>query len=234
MSTVVMSFMLRAAHSNRIQTENYIMKKQQELYREKIIEANKNLEEIAVIRHDMKNKILCIGELLNSSNYDEAKLMCSDLKYELEKSTVLFHTDNLYLNSILNITYKKAKDRNIDIKITAACNFKGIGSSDLVAMIGNLCDNAIEYLSTVDGERNLELKLSQKGNYYFISGKNNITASVLSGNPKLKSGKDDKVLHGHGIKNIKNIAKKYKGSVDIHEDNGYFIVNIMLEIPHNE
>ncbi len=230
-SILVISLMPKAAYSYRVESQNYIMKKQQEQYRERIIESNKSLEEIAVIRHDMKNKILCIGELLNNANYDEAIEMCSEVKYELEKATLLFHTDNPYLNSILNITYKKAKENNIDIKVTAACNFQGVGSTDIVALIGNICDNAIEYLTSIDDERKLELKLTKKGSYYFISAKNNIIGSVLSGNPNLKSSKNDKIFHGHGIKNIRTIAKKYKGSVDISEIDSSFVINIMLEIP---
>ncbi len=233
-SVLVMSLMLKAAYSNRVESQNYIMKKQQEQYRERIIEANKSLEEIAVIRHDMKNKILCIGELLNNANYEEAIEMCSEVKYELEKATVLFHTDNPYLNSILNITYKKAKENNIDIKVTASCNFKGVGSTDIVALIGNVCDNAIEYLTSIEGKRKLELKLTKKGSYYFISAKNNIIGSVLSDNPNLKSSKKDKIFHGHGIKNIRTIAKKYKGSVDISEIDSSFVINIMLEIPKKQ
>ncbi|MGN0593877.1 MAG: GHKL domain-containing protein [Hominimerdicola sp.] len=230
-SVLVMSLMLKAAYSNRVESQNYIMKKQQEQYRERIIEANKSLEEIAVIRHDMKNKILCIGELLKNENYNEAIQICSEVKYQLEKATVLFNTDNPYLNSILNITYKKAKENNIDIKITVTCSFQGIGSTDIVALVGNVCDNAIEYLSSIEGERKLELKLFKKGSYYFISAKNNIVESVLHKNPKLKSTKNDKVFHGLGIKNIRTIAKKYQGSVDISEIDSSFLINIMLEIP---
>lgn len=233
-SVLVMSLMLKAAYSNRVESQNYIMKKQQEQYRERIIEANKSLEEIAVIRHDMKNKILCIGELLNNKNYDEAIEICSEVKYELEKATVLFNTDNPYLNSILNITYKKAKENNIDIKITVTCSFQGIGSTDIVALVGNVCDNAIEYLSSIEGERKLELKLFKKGSYYFISAKNNIVESVLDKNPKLNSTKNDKVFHGIGIKNIRTIAKKYQGSVDISEIDSSFLINIMLEIPRKK
>ena len=230
-SVLVMSLMVRAARNNEIDMENLMMKREQELYREKIAEANKSIEEIAVIRHDMKNKILCIGELINSKNYGEAQEMCNSVQSEISKATVLFHTDNIYLNSILNISYKKAKENNIDIKIVANCSFEGIASSDLVSVIGNLCDNAVEYLTSINGERTINVKLSQKGRYYFISVKNNLDGSVLSENPALKTHKKEKVLHGHGIKIVKSIARKYKGSVDICEENNFFVANVMFEQP---
>lgn len=232
-SVLVMSLTLRAARSNEIKAQNIIMKNEQELYREKITEANKNLEEIAVIRHDMKNKVLCIGELLSTQNYSEAEKMCNDIKYELSTATVLFNTDNIYLNSILNITYKKAREKDIDIKVIVSCNFEGVASSDLVTVIGNICDNAVEYLSGIEQDRKMSVKLYQKGSYYFISVKNNILTSVLEGNPQLKSHKNDKVYHGHGIKNVRHIVRKYKGSVDISEQDNEFIVNIMLEKPRH-
>lgn len=230
-SVLVMSLMVRAARNKEIDMENLMMKKEQEYYKEKIAEANKGIEEIAVIRHDIKNKILCIGELIGSENYVEAQEMCNSIQSEIAQATVLFHTDNIYLNSILNISYKKARDNDIDIKIIANCDFKGIASSDLVSVIGNLCDNAVEYLSSIQGQRSISVKLSHKGRYYFISVKNNLEGSVLSDNPSLKTHKKEKVLHGHGIRIIKNIARKYKGSVDICEENSYFVANVMLEKP---
>ena len=60
--------------------------------------------------------------------------------------------------------------------------------------------------------------------------KNRIARSVLDENPKLKTGKKDKSSHGYGIRSIRNIAQKYKGSVNFLEENGCFITEVWLEL----
>ena len=89
-------------------------------------------------------------------------------------------------------------------------------------------DNAIRGCDTSDPY--IELIISRKKSLTFISVKNSISGSVLTDNPDLKTDKVDKSEHGYGIRSIRDIAKKYDGSVEIMEDNGKFIAEIWLKM----
>ena len=105
-----------------------------------------------------------------------------------------------------------------------------IDGEDIITLIGNLCDNALEYLRDKE-KRELFVRLEEKGAYYIITVKNSLTGSVLKNNPKLTSSKENKKFHGKGIPHIKSISKKYDGYADFSEDTNYFISKIMLKIP---
>lgn len=221
----------RASKANELKIETLVNLKEYEMYRQQINDANQYIEEIAAIKHNMKNKIFCISELLSNNNISEAVRLCDNIKSELDEVSYIFHTDNLYLNAILNVLYKKSKETNTDMKAVIKSSLKNIDSSDLISLIGNLCDNAIEALQKNNNQRILKLSLSEKGGYYILSVKNNIDSSVMTGNPDLNSSKQDKLYHGFGLKTVKSIVKKYDGVWDISEEDGFFAVGIMLKIP---
>ena len=131
----------------------------------------------------------------------------------------------------LNVVYKKAKEKNIDIKIVVKTNLEYIDGTDLISILGNLCDNAIEALDFLKHDRNLTVSIFEKGGNYIISVKNYVEESVLKHNKTLRTSKSDKSIHGFGLKNISDIVKKYDGILDISEEMNLFIVNIMIEIP---
>ena len=90
--------------------------------------------------------------------------------------------------------------------------------SDIVSIIGNMCDNAIEYLSEIEqDERNINLTISVYKDYYYITCNNTITSSVLMNNPEMNTTKNDVTLHGKGIQILRDVAEKYNGQILLKE-----------------
>ena len=216
----------RISHNRELKMQNIIMQKEQELYRKQISESDRYIREISSIRHDMKNKILCLSEMLSENKIMEAKRLCGQMKSELSNASYVFSTGNIYLNSILNVLYRKAKENHADVKTTIKSELNGIDGEDIITVIGNSGDNAIEAHS-----KSISITIAEKGGYYVITVKNSITHSVIENNPDLHSTKNNFLYHGHGIYSVKAIAKKYSGEVSIFENDGQFIVSVMLKIP---
>lgn len=221
----------KVVRSNELKVKNSVMQKEQEMYKSQIERSNEYIEEIAKIKHDMKNEIFCICEMISNGNNTQAIQLCNNMTEKLNKSTYIFHTGNIYLNSILNVAYKRAKERNIDIKVIVNTDLRYIDGTDLISLLGNLCDNAVEALEHLKKNRNMTVSIFEKGDNYIISVKNYIEESVLARNETLKTFKSDKSFHGLGLKNVRSIVKKYDGLLDIHEEMNLFIVNIMIDIP---
>ncbi|WP_394372125.1 GHKL domain-containing protein [Clostridium neonatale] len=53
-------------------------------------------------------------------------------------------------------------------------------------------------------------------------------------NSKIESTKPNKLIHGIGLDNIREIAKKYDGIVDIIEEKNLFNLYIMLKIKNRD
>ena len=101
--------------------------------------------------------------------------------------------------------------------------------SDIVSIIGNLCDNAIEYLAGIDqNKRRLELTVSGYKGYYYITCKNTILFSILKNNPEMNTTKDDVALHGKGIKILRDIAERYNGELLITEHKEELSLSVIM------
>lgn len=227
---VVLHTLFKVSKISALKAQNLVLEKEQQLYEQEIKSSDEYIKQISTIKHDMKNKLFCVENLILRGEINEAIKICNDAGKELS-DVEIFRTTNVYLNSILNVICKKAHEENIDIKIEVKSDLSKVKGTDLIAIIGNLCDNAIEYLCD-KAIRKMWLTTEERGAYYFISIRNIIETSVLASNPELASMKDDKRLHGYGIPSVKRIALEYNGLIEFTEEDDCFISNIMLEIPN--
>ena len=162
-------------------------------------------------KHDIKNNMLCLSKLISESKYEEAKQYCDSLSENLETIYTPVSTNNPLLNAIINVEREKAVNSKIDFQVNineqAISNIK---NTDIVSIVGNMCDNAIEYLKKQPyDKRKMTLEISYKKSYIVITCKNRITESILALNPNLTTTKKDKSNHGKGIGIISDCIKKY-------------------------
>ena len=124
---------------------------------------------------------------------------------------------------------KKAAINGIDFSYDIQNSLLFVKDSDIISIIGNLCDNAIEYLSGLsENNRVMSLLISVYRNYYCITCKNRIQSSVLHNNPDLKTTKDDDLVHGKGITILRSIAEKYNGEVLFNEEENHLIASTII------
>ena len=92
-----------------------------------------------------------------------------------------------------------------------------------------MLDNAIEAVSELgEGEKIISLKIKRVGNLVSISVKNGYKGSITMENDLPLSKKDDKTHHGFGMKSIKMICEKYKGSFKFTSDHNIFAITILF------
>ena len=220
----------RINRDNRISTKLLLSEQRADLYEKNIITSNKQIENTAKIRHDMKNNIACIDNLIVESKYDEAHKICQELTDKYSSIGSVVNTENYLLNAVLNVEIEKARCNEISVKLSIANDMKMFSNgSDMISVIGNIFDNAISYLSENKIEnKEIIFSTEHKGDYSVIKCKNKIIDSVLSKNPLLHTDKADKKNHGKGISIVKSIAQKYGGDVVISEKNNEFIVSVFL------
>ena len=101
---------------------------------------------------------------------------------------------------------------------------------DLVCLMGNILDNAIEALDRLKDskEKRIELLFIRQNSNRIIICKNTVDSSVLKSNNELKTTKKSKDAHGFGTKIIAKIVSDYHGMVDYFEDFNMFGVQVIL------
>lgn len=221
--------LINISKANNLKTEILLAKQQERLYEESTLSTNEQIEKISSIRHDIKNKLMALKGLINQGEFDQAIQLCDDTSGKLESTHTPINSTNPILNAILNVELEKAISLGINFTIDISNSLTHISSADTVSLIGNICDNAIEYLSTQSKEnRIMVLQIHSQFNHDIITCKNKISESILENNPTLTTTKADKSNHGIGIATIKRIVQEYDGEFIVNDENGYFVIKILL------
>ncbi len=167
--------------------------------------------------------------------------------YEIEKYLksigitydMIFHntdSENLMIDSIIDIKKGYALSKGIDMvtELYIPPNMK-YDSLDMVIILGNLLDNAIEACEKLINKKKPEitLKIQYKMSNIVILVKNTYEgengqsgSSVDDSLPK--TTKTDKKVHGIGMRNAKEIIEKYNGVIEWRTEYGMFIVDVLL------
>lgn len=188
-----------------------------------------NLEELRLIRHDIKNQYSCVKLLLKEKNYDKA----IEYFYNLENSfspAFYFDTGNEDVNTAINLEQIKAKSSGIclDVKCTIPDRLE-IDAVDITALLTNLIDNAIEADVSYGITDDIVVRMRKDGEYLFLQVINALPETV---DPQTidfdTSSKSDKIYHGLGNKIVRQIVRKYNGTIQYGHENNQVIVNVML------
>ena len=220
--------LIRASKVHEAKTDLLLSRQREEMYKTSVLSANEYIERLSEVRHDIRNNTMTIGSLIDKGEYERARALCDTIAERAGERTPV-HSENPVLNAILNVESEKAKTAGITMTydINEALGF--VDDADLVSIIGNLCDNAIEYLSALPEEqRRMSLSVSSYLDYYYITCTNAIIGSVLSDNPDLTTTKNDTMLHGKGLNILRSVAEKYGGDVMVKEEDNDLSVSVII------
>ena len=154
----------RLSRENEMQTELLLREQREQMYKASVAAANGQIERIASIRHDMKNSVMAIGSLIDEGEYEKARALCDSATEKLTTSFTPAHTQNPVLNAILNVEKAKALAQKIDFTAEIQDALLFVSDSDVISIVGNLCDNAIEHLSSLPEDK----RRMQQVNFYQI------------------------------------------------------------------
>ena len=221
--------MKRISEKNIEKTELIIDKMQNELYRTQFEESEKKYDEMNKIHHDMKNHLQCISSLLDDKEYEKAENYIADMiKNKLNFEFKQINTGNRVVDAISNAKLTQCIDENILTTVDAGSIEASIDDVDMCSLLGNIFDNAIEACRKVEKNKEIHFEINQKKGYINIIMKNSVQNSVIENNPKFKTTKKHKDIHGYGIKIVKSIVEKYNGMMELFEQDGFFIADIWI------
>lgn len=203
------------------------VKRQSEMYQA----ISENFDRQKKRTHEYKNQIDCMEQLLNRKQYAKLEDYVKVVHSKLDKELDAIDTNNIIVNAILNTKYQEA-DRNGIVVVLRVNDLSGmwIKDEDIVTILSNLLDNAIEACKKCDnGKRILKLKFVNEDGMIKIGVKNTFSNPIVYENGEIKSTKLVQTEeHGVGIKNIIEVIEKYGGSYIIKHDNYEFYFSIII------
>lgn len=189
------------------------------------------IEQIRSDRHELKNIFFYLNSLSEAGKYDEIREFCEDHLTHRYDRLEEFNTGNEILDYLLTQKVSEAREANIhvmaDVLLPPALPIVDI---DLCSLLMNLLDNAID-ASKKEERGDIQILMNIKKNYLSLTVRNKSSQDILKNNPSLRTSKDDFANHGIGTRVIRSICKKYNGMVDYRMENGYFVADVMLELP---
>lgn len=232
--SVVILFLI---YQHGIERENQLYSLHNEMEKIKIDRSyydilQKQNENLLMYAHDAKKHLAAIESL--NSNEQIAKYI-STMTNELKSYSNICHSTNNALNVIIGryITECEIKEINFSFDVhISSLNY--IDDYDLVTVLGNLLDNALE-AAEKSKEKIITLSTDHRNTYDVLILTNSCDEPPLANNKHLLTTKKNKNSHGIGIKSAKKALKKYNGDIewDYDDKNNIFTltVAILTELP---
>ncbi len=200
----------------------HLVEKQKEQYEH----SKETIDIINIKCHDMKQHIALLESRLEPEELNE---ITSKIKvYETS-----YHTGNEVIDVFLaekSLLFEKNKVQFNCIVDGGCIGF--LKPSEIYALFGNAFDNAIEALQSVPEEdRIFTLSVKRQLDMAVIHMENVFSADLTFENGLPRTTKGDLMSHGFGMRSIKMVAEKYRGSVTVRAEGGIFNLNILLPLP---
>jgi len=187
-------------------------------------------QDIRSIKHDMANHILTLERLYEGNHTQEAKAYGKELKTELVQMTGGMKSGNPVTDVILQEFKKKAEEREIAFRSEFYYPVdSNINVFDISVILNNAIQNAIENIGK-EKERQISIVSCRRNNAYVIEIRNSFTGN-LQWDAKSRlpvTSKEKADGHGYGLSNIRRVAGRYFGDIDIKVKDGEFCLWIML------
>lgn len=185
---------------------------------------------ISMVRHEVKNHVFYIDQLLKSGDYGLLQEYVDKLKADSSAPTAVVATGNRVVDSIVNQKCAYAQSLGIGVEVTAALGEElRIDDLSLCSVLGNLLNNAIEGSSGVE-RAGISLDIRTFKGYVVVTAKNSVSSNVIKENPHLLTTKKDAENHGFGLKVVEQVADRYEGSLRLEmADKRTFSASVMLK-----
>lgn len=179
-----------------------------------------------IFYHDLKNQFLVIKNYIRNKNFDKVEEYIEKLSYA-EEQLPKYRTGIDVLDILLEYKKKEAEEQKICVDIHTDPIELKLLEREVVALFGNLLDNAIEACNQIRGDiKWIRVAIRKLHEMTFIKVSNSYEEHPIIEQEKFISTKEDKRMHGLGMTSMRMIVEKYDGNMEINYDIDNFSVVI--------
>jgi signal transduction histidine kinase len=230
---------------NRAETEKRVYQNQISMY-EKQYTGNRHMrQEIRSFQHDMQNHLNALSGICHNGTIIKTS---ADRLEEIEKylnkiagigtdAGYTVDSGNLILDSVIDMKKSYAATKNISMEevlfIPEAMDYDGM---DMVVLLGNLLDNAIEACDRLDEnqQRKIVVEIQYRMENLILLVKNSYNGNrdgqcgVFTDENMWHTSKTDSTEHGIGMQNMVKIVNKYNGTMEWNAENKMITIDVLL------
>lgn len=175
------------------------------------------------ISHGITTQLSAIETLLRHHKYQEAEDYLKSITDTVKQDMLPIHTNNVVVDALLNQKYILAHAKGIKMQfdIQDLQNLR-IRTTDMVSILSNGLNNAIEACQAVEGNRMIELKIINGDSELLISIQNTVRQDIAIEGSLIPTSKADKFHHGLGLEGINAVVKRYNGTLFLECENRIF------------
>ena len=119
-----------------------------------------------------------------------------------------------------------------DAYVEQGTNLDNISDIDMIAMIGNLLDNAVVAASKKKSNAIVKIRIfmQNEGSICVVKVVNDFEGKLIKKEGKLVSTKKDGGLHGIGMTSVNRTAEKYNGYLEHYVEDNKFIAVLIIPV----
>ena len=208
--------MSEAAEKREVETQNKLLVAQIEAETAQLAADSQS-------RHDRRHHNFIMLGLVRNGDYESLKEYLESLVDDDNKVWgETRYCENTTINMILTMYKRRAKENGISVKISAkASNNLAVPPQDLVIVIANLFENAINATAKLNGKgKNIDIQIKDNPERLLIKIDNPCRANLSF----------DEMLYGIGIRSVITTTTKYEGMYDFTAEDGVFSAKIILNL----
>lgn len=226
-NTVVFDFIDTYSDKLRLQAAQDLIKKQ--AYNYKLMETNET--ELRYLKHNIKKHMSIMQNMLDNNSFSATSEFMDSLKKLSALPIQTVYTNDITLDSILNVEGRNAQGSGIDyiVKTHKMRSPLNIDPTDKSTILCNAIDNAIEACAFVDKKFIVINIISDPDKIVFCI--ENSSQPIKQHNNLFFTSKSDTKNHGIGILSIKYVLKKYNGKFQLSYADGIAKCVIALDNP---
>ena len=224
--TVAMYFMIfrhiaQSDHANRMKQ----LQANEKFLQAQIDSYKKMGENARQTRHDFRHHSMVVAEYAKNKDYQAILSYLSEYDDKERGKYQEALCKNQAANTVLAAYANRCEQNGIEISTNVWLEeMGGIGDYDLVTILANVLENAVNGCMETEGKRKVEISVGPKGSKLVIVCKNTCLPDILFENNLPKNRERD----GVGVESILSTAAKYSGVVDFSASDGVFVCRIIL------
>ncbi len=170
----------------------------------------------AKLFHDFHNHIDILHRYLSKGSTAEAISYLEDLRSPVQTITQTVWVGDEAVDYLINSKIALAASRQIRVSTNIEFpRHTNIRSVDLVAILGNLLDNALDATENAeDSLRFINLTIRRINDMLVVKVENGCSAAPAFTDGDLQTSKKDKSLHGWGLRSARIAADHYDGTIE--------------------
>lgn len=205
----------------RLSTELSLLEQEEHFLNQYVGEAKARYEETKSFRHDIKNHITVVRELLQNNKPEQALKYIVNMEDIADELSFPCSTNNPVVDILMENKLGIAKSMGIDVCCLLALPYPcSVRDIDFAVILSNALDNAIHACKNMncDAEKYIRLTGHAQGDFILMEIENSFQGKGV-------------FKKGTGLSNINAVAEKYHGAVSIKTQDASFMLSVLLIIP---